>query len=98
MSENLRVKVAKKIVPKCLVKFSPPGHFHLGLVVCEVLILEGLLTLLSIQDSIKFNLRHSGTSLRENYSPYLWVSLDPLRAKTLNNITAAVPADKIYNF
>ena len=67
-----------------MVKFLPPGHFHLGLVVCEVLILEGLLTLLSIQDSIKFNLRHSGTSLRENYSPpnYFWVSWDPLHAKS----------------
>ena len=54
MAENLRVKVVKKAFLKCLVKFPPPGHLHLGLVVCEVLVLEGLSNL--FQDSIKFNL------------------------------------------
>ena len=67
MSENLRVKVDKKAFLKCLVKFPPPGHFIHNLVVCEVLVLEVLLTLLSIQNSIKSILRHLSTSLRKNY-------------------------------
>ena len=96
--------MVKKAFFKCLVKFPPPGHFHLGLVVCEVLILEGLSTLLSIQDSIKLNLRQPGTSLRKNYSlqNYFGVHGTPYVRKAYKIIIAAVPAavyaDKISNF